>query len=290
MMTRTQQLRHKMPKMVKRPQQGPRASTPTKKPAREGPSFSENAGVAALDGKQEARTPDKKVGKPGAPKKSVEEVADQHWSEFARADKHSLFFSEVSEVKRRLLIRWGNTARQQATSVKDPERRRVLESCTKRFQIMEECIKMHRAWVLRSGNTAKASAEFASGWDVLEAFAASAPAERIRSDFMQNFVLEFKVDCSFLIRRSLVVHSLGRPKSPTRRPSTPGKEIHTSQHPSTHLPIHSFTHGPVHPIHPLFTTLCGPLQTPTHPDGTEWWRSVTVMGHMCQSIGGDLGQ
>ena len=60
-----------------------------------------------LDGKQEARTPDKKVGQPGAPKKSVDEVADQHWSEFARADKHSLFFSEVSEVKRRLLIRWG---------------------------------------------------------------------------------------------------------------------------------------------------------------------------------------
>ena len=114
-------MRQKMQKMVKRPQQGPRTNTPTKKP----PSFSENAGVAALDGKQQARTPDKKVGKPGAPKKSVEEVADQNWSELAKADKHSLFFSEVSEVKRRLLIRWGNTARQQATSAKDPEATRV---------------------------------------------------------------------------------------------------------------------------------------------------------------------
>ena len=191
----------KSDKVAKRPQHGPRAKTTAKKSAGD-------AEAAALDGQQEARTPDSKAGR-GAPKKSVDEVAAQHWNEFAKADKHSLFFSDVAEVKRRLLVRWGNSARAQATSARDPEKRRSLESCTKRFQIMEECIKMHRAWVARSGNTTKAAAEFTSSWDVLEAFAASAPAERIRSDFMQNFVLEFKVDCSFLIRRSRAEPSSG---------------------------------------------------------------------------------
>ena len=110
---------------------------------------------------------------------------------------------------------------------------------------MEECIKMHRAWVLRSGNTAKASAEFASGWDVLEAFAANAPAERIRSDFMQNFVLEFKVGGLLL----------------SNSPKPCGSLFGATQ-----------------------------VTNPQAIDGTEWWRSVTVMGHMCQSIGGDLVQ
>ena len=122
-------------------------------------------------------------------------------------------------MKRRLLVRWGNTARAQATCAKDPEKRRLLESCTKRFQIMDECIKMHRAWVLRSGNTTKAAAEFANSWDVLEAFATSTPVERIRSDFMQNFVLEFKVECSFRILwpnpKARMTFQLRRPMSPT---------------------------------------------------------------------------
>ena len=128
----------------------------------------------------------------GAPKKSAEDVMQQNWEEFARATKHSLFFSDVSEVKRRLLIRWGNSARAQAASAKTPERRQALESCAKRFQIMEDCVKIHRAWHHRVGDAAKAYIEFSNSWVVLETFAASAPAERIRSDFMHNFVLELK--------------------------------------------------------------------------------------------------
>ena len=129
--------------------------------------------------------------------------------------------------------------------------------------------------VLRCGKTAKASAEFASSWDVLEAFAASAPAERIRSDFMLNFVLEFKViDCSFLIRCFFAVHSLAEPPSshaspaqatqstspPASDPSQGNAYIAAPTHP--HQFLHSWASPPHTPS--LFTTLCGPMQTPAH--------------------------
>lgn len=74
----------------------------------------------------------------GAPKKSVEAMEQELWQEFSIADKYSTFFSEVSEVKRRLLVRWGNMARLQAASAKDPARRKMLESCAKRLQIIQD--------------------------------------------------------------------------------------------------------------------------------------------------------
>ena len=165
---------------------GPRASD-KKIPAEPHPGPPEAGALVAEAQGQRKRA--------GAPKKTAEEVMQQNWEEFARATKHSLFFSVVSdlaEVKRRLLVRWGNSARAQAASAKTPERRQALESCAKRFQIMDDCVKIHRAWHLRGGDTAKAYIELSNSWVVLETFAASAPAERILSDFMHNFVLELK--------------------------------------------------------------------------------------------------
>ena len=75
-----------------------------------------------------------------------------------------------------------------------------------------------QSMVLRGGETIKAYAEFVSSWAVLDSFAASAPAERIRSDFMQNFVLELKVIDDYYplpTRSILAAHPLAEP-SPVR--------------------------------------------------------------------------
>ena len=105
------------------------ASGPTETSGTKEPSGPEDA----LDEQEALRRNTK-----GAPKKAGDEVAQQHWTEFAKADGESLFFGAAAEVKRRFLIRWGNSCRADAAKAKTLERRQLLELCAKRFQIMEE--------------------------------------------------------------------------------------------------------------------------------------------------------
>ena len=95
-----------------------------------------------------------------------------------------------------MVIRWANVARTKASSVSDAEEKARYERAGKRLNIMDSCIKIHRSWIHRGSDTAKAFADFSSAWSVLEAFAASEPKESICSPFMQNFFLEIKVVCS----------------------------------------------------------------------------------------------
>jgi len=97
-----------------------------------------------------------------------------------------------SDVQRRLVTRWCNTARNKVatTPTMDPADRDQLERAIKRMQIMESSIKAHRSWVYRSGDLDRAINEFENAWGVLVQFASTSPIEPIRSPFMWNVRLQ----------------------------------------------------------------------------------------------------
>jgi hypothetical protein len=129
----------------------------------------------------------------GAPNKDGLAVEAKLWKEFDTADETSVFFCKSSEVQKRLLVRWSNTARTKAAAAHDPAKRDTFEASGKRLQIMESGIKIHRAWQKRTGCQKKALIEFASQWQVLEQFAFSAPAQPLRCTFLWKLRLQIMV-------------------------------------------------------------------------------------------------
>jgi hypothetical protein len=157
----------------------------------------------------------------GAPSKDCLAMEAKLWKEFDTADEHSVFFCKASEVQKRLLVRWSNTARTRAASANDTSKKNLFEASGKRLQIMESGIKIHRAWQLRTGCQNKALIEFDSQWKVLEQFASSTPAQPFRCDFLWRLRLQIMADpvtvyhthpqcCSFSDSCDLLIRWLDR--------------------------------------------------------------------------------
>jgi hypothetical protein len=136
---------------------------------------------------------DEKLRGRGAPKKDCIQMERTLWTDFRLADDRSLFFATNSDVQRRLLIRWTGTAKLKADSCKKPEDRALYEGCTKRLQIMETAVKIHRAWTHRSGDPVKAYYQFDVNWKSLLQFAESEPAQTVECVFLFDFRLQTQV-------------------------------------------------------------------------------------------------
>ena len=115
------------------------------------------------------------------------------WSDFRAADERSLFFSNSSDVQRRLLIRWAGTSKLKAASSTKHDERDVYERCTKRLQIMETAVKIHRAWTHRTGYPMKAYHLFDVSWKSLLQFSQCEPAEPMECPFLFDFRLQTQV-------------------------------------------------------------------------------------------------
>jgi hypothetical protein len=126
----------------------------------------------------------------GAPKKDVLAMEANFWNEIVDADEHSVYFCKVSDVQRRLVVRWANTARTKAASCGDANLKAKYEGVAKRLQIIELIIALHRKWVQRSGDVARSYAEFESAFNVLETFAVAAPAQPLRCQFLWDLRLQ----------------------------------------------------------------------------------------------------
>ena len=61
----------------------------------------------------------------------------KNWKEFAGADEHSFFFCKVSDVQRRLLVRWAGVAKNKGESCTESAKKSVFEKAGKRLGIME---------------------------------------------------------------------------------------------------------------------------------------------------------
>jgi len=117
-------------------------------------------------------------------------MEQQLWIQFAEADSRSLFFSKSSDIQRRLVVRWANAARSKAAG-SGPNKEKY-EAAQKRLQIIESCIKIHRSWVYKSTDLDRSLSDFHSGWDVLEEFARSQPAQPISCPFIWGWKLELQ--------------------------------------------------------------------------------------------------
>jgi hypothetical protein len=126
----------------------------------------------------------------GAPKKDCLQMEKTLWGDFQTADERSMFFSSSSDVQRRLLIRWAGTAKLKAASSTHHDERVVYERCTKRLQIMETVVKIHRGWTQRTGDHIKAYHQFDSSWNSLLQFAQCEPPEPIACPFLYDFRLQ----------------------------------------------------------------------------------------------------
>ncbi len=105
---------------------------------------------------------------------------------------------KASDIKKKFLVRWANTARSKAETCND-EKKEQYEQAAKRLQIMESSIKLHRAWVFRSGCQEKAWADFEHQWQLLIQFAASTPVQIIRCDFLWELRLQILVTLPLLL-------------------------------------------------------------------------------------------
>ena len=68
-----------------------------------------------------------------------------------------------------------------------------LEIRCKRLQIVENCMRLQRAWQGRMGPMEKAYSEFDSGFLVLQSFAASDPSQGIKCAYMWHLRLQLQV-------------------------------------------------------------------------------------------------
>lgn len=129
----------------------------------------------------------------GAPKKDCLQMEKTLWKDFRSADERSLFFSNSSDVQRRLLIRWAATSKLKAAASTRADERAVFERCTKRLQIMETAVKIHRTWTQRSGEPIKAYHQFDVSWKSLLQFAQCEPPEPMECPFLFDFRLQIQV-------------------------------------------------------------------------------------------------
>ena len=100
-------------------------------------------------------------------------------------------------MQKRLLVRWANATRSKVEGTSDLAKKAMLEAATKRLQIMESAIKLHRSWIHRSGCQARAWADFESQWQVLTQFASSEPAQPFKCDFLWSLRFQILVPCIF---------------------------------------------------------------------------------------------
>jgi hypothetical protein len=135
--------------------------------------------------------------KRGAPRKNALEMEAKFWADMASADEHSVYFCKMSDVQRRLVVRWANTARTKVASSCDAETKRKFEGAAKRLQIIEAIIALHRKWMLRSGDMGRAYAEFDSGFKVLQSFADSEPSQPLQCKFLWDLRLQLQA-CGML--------------------------------------------------------------------------------------------
>jgi hypothetical protein len=110
--------------------------------------------------------------------------------------------SQVSDVKKKYLVRWANAARSAVERCSDPIKKAEIEAAAKRFQIMEGAIKIHRLWVYRSGCQEKAWNDFDTQWRILTQFAHSDPRQTLKCDYL--WCLRFQI-----LAASLYLTNLG---------------------------------------------------------------------------------
>ena len=136
---------------------------------------------------------DKRRGARGAPKKDGLLMAQNLWTSFEKAEEGSLFFTDpkVSDVQKRLVIRWANDIRSKLEACKDAEKTVLLELAAKRLNIVEQCMKLYKGWRTRTENS-RALCDFNEAFAILEAFVEGAPAQQITCGYIWELRIQIK--------------------------------------------------------------------------------------------------
>jgi hypothetical protein len=99
-----------------------------------------------------------------------------------------MFFNSRNDVFRHLLTRWIGAVGTRLVSAQGAQQAECLEA-QKKLQIMDTCIKIHRAWQSRS-DMKRAVSEFTHQFNLLMVFAEAEPKMDVPREYMWDLRLQ----------------------------------------------------------------------------------------------------